>query len=415
MNGQFKKVLPVLLGNTLEAYDFCLYGLLVLYFSKVFFPQSEFSVTLAFLLFSVAYLARPIGSVVWGHIADKYGRKPVMISTLTLMIIPAIGMAIVPSYDSIGTAASVIVISLRFLQGLAFGGEFPTILVTLYELAPSNKKGIYGSFAPSFFILGYLIAMMFILILTNLLSEYQMLNWGWRIPLVVSVVFIFVISYIRFNLIETIPNKVKSKSPVIEAFRYNSRSIIKISLYMLCEACLFYNVMFYNHTVLKTREIFTDAQVFMLQITCGLIIVILLPIIGYFSDIFGRQKLSKYTCISLIICSIFLYRIILGNNIFMIITGFIVFAILLAFVLAVFPAIITDAANKNCRVSIVGIGYTIITLIGSFTPILNQQLIYFTHSIYSPSLYIIICSFITLITLYSLKDRQKYNGEKNVS
>ena len=264
-----KKAFPVLMGNMLEAYDFCLYGLLAVYFSKIFFPQSQYPLALAFLLFSVAYLARPIGCIIWGHIADKYGRKPVLISTLSLMAMPAIGMACMPSYETIGALASVLVISLRFLQGIAFGGEFPTITVTLYELAPKNRKGFFGSFAPGFFILGYILAVLVILLLTNILSEEAMLGWGWRLPLGLSVIFIGVIFYVRCRLIETKPIHTNNNiSPIIEAFRNNLPSMIKIGLCLIGETVLFYNVMFYNHNFLKTKGLFSDNAILTLQIFC---------------------------------------------------------------------------------------------------------------------------------------------------
>lgn len=414
-DGKFKKVLPVLLGNTLEAYDFCLYGLLAIYFSKVFFPQSKYSLTLAFLLFSVAYLARPLGSIIWGHIADKYGRKTVLISTLSLMAIPAIGMACMPSYENIGIIASILVIFFRFLQGIAFGGEIPTIIVILCELAPTNRKGFFGSFTPCFFLIGYLIAMLAIVLLTNILSSEQMLSWGWRIPLGLSVIFVFAIFYIRFQLVETKPYSIcKSISPVVDAFKNNLSSIIKISLYLLCETVLFYNVMFYHHTFLKTKGIFSDNAIFTLQLFCVFIVIVFLPLFGYLSDILGRRRISKYSFIFLILFTIPLYQLISSNFFTNVALAFIVLAFLLTVVLAVYSPIIFDEADMHCRVSVVGLGYSTITVIGSFTPMINQKLIYFYETNVAIAFYIVIAAVISLIVLHTLKDKQMV-GNKDVT
>jgi len=403
-HSRFKKVLPVLLGNTLEAYDLCLYGLLAVYFSRVFFPQSNNSLTLAFLLFSIAYLARPIGSLLWGYIADKYGRKPVLIGTLSLMAIPAIGMAVMPSYETIGTTASLTVIFLRFLQGIAFGGEFPTIMVTLYELASAKKRGLYGSCAPGFFVLGYLIAMLMIMILTNCLSENQMLSFGWRIPCGLSIIFIAIIFYIRFNLTETI--KVKNNNPISDAFRENWRSMLKIALYLLCQTCMFYNIMFYTPILLKKSGILADSVISILQFFCALIIVILAPLMGYISDSFGRHKMSKCIFVFLIVFAWPLYTLILSTQLIMIVFGIMFFSVILSVIVGSFPSVIVGESYSKCRVSIVGIGYTLVTLLGSFTPVINEQLISYSENKMSPVIYMIICAIVSLITIYQIKDRQ---------
>ena len=107
-----RRIIPIVLGESLEAYDFFLYGLLSVFIAKTFFPQhgTELTLTYSFTLFSVAYIARPLGSIIWGHIADQYGRKKVLIGTLSLMAVPAVGMALMPSYDSIGFTATVAVV-----------------------------------------------------------------------------------------------------------------------------------------------------------------------------------------------------------------------------------------------------------------------------------------------------------------
>lgn len=247
---RFTKVLPLILGNALEIYDFTLYGLLSVYFSKVFFPESEHALFFSFVLFSLAYVTRPVGSILWGHIADKYGRKPVLMSTLALMAIPAIGMAFVPSYATIGIAASIIVMFLRFIQGIAFGGEFPTIIVTLYELAPENRKGFYGSFADGGGNIGYLIGLLLVAFLNASLSPETMTYYGWRFLFGLSIIFIFVLGYIRYKLTETLKINKKPKTPLLITIKKDYLNIVKIILYMSAPSVLFFNFVFHNHLIL---------------------------------------------------------------------------------------------------------------------------------------------------------------------
>ena len=164
--------------------------------------------------------------------------------------------------------------------------------------------------------------------------------------------------------------------------------------------------MFYNHNFLKTKGLFSDNAILTLQIFCVLGVIICLPLFGYLSDIIGRRKLSKYSFGFLIIFTIPLYQLILSDSFISVVIGFIIFSFVLTIVLAVYSPIICDEANINCRVSVLGIGYTLIVVIGSFTPMVNQVLVRFFQSSIAPAFYIIIASAIALITLYTLKDKQ---------
>ena len=216
-----KRIMPVLFGNCLETYDFYLYGFLAPTFAILFFPENldkSLSIILAFGVFMTAYISRPIGILIWGHIADKYGRKPVLIGTLTMMAIPAIGMACVPTYNTIGFWSTALILTFRLIQGFAFGGEYPTSMVTVYELAPNYRKGLFTSLCEVHLTIGVIVAIIFIACLTKILTGEQFLSWGWRILFLFSIVAIFVIGYIRMNLIETITNKAL-KSPTLIAIK----------------------------------------------------------------------------------------------------------------------------------------------------------------------------------------------------
>ena len=404
-----KNIMPVLLGNILEAYDFCLYGLLAPIFAKIFFPDTfQHSLAAAFLLFSIAYISRPFGSILWGHIADKYGRKPVLMGTLTMMAIPAIGMACMPSYESIGAIACFVVIFLRLLQGISFGGEFPTIMVTLYELAPKNRKGLFGSFSDGFAIIGYLIGLSLVIILNSVLSDLQMQAWGWRLMFGVSIIFIALVGYIRFNLLETIPSIKKENFPILLAIKKNWQSIVKITLYMFAPACLFFNFIFYTYLLIQTKTPLSDFQVFIIQALIIIYSIILIPLMGYFSDRIGRFKLVKFSFVSLIILCIPIYLLFLTGNIYLVILAYLVFGLFVAISIGTFVAIIVDQAAENCRVTTVGLSHSIAVVFGSFTPVINEYLIYTLNTNIAPALYIIFCVIISLLCLFKMKNIQVY-------
>ena len=404
-----KNIMPVLLGNMLESYDFALYGLLVPVFAKIFFPETfQHSLAPAFLLFSIAYISRPLGSILWGHIADKYGRKPVLMGTLTMMAIPAVLMACIPSYESVGIIVCFVVVFLRLLQGISFGGEFPTIMVSLYELAPKNRKGLFGSLADGFGLIGYLIGLSIVIILSNVLSDLQMHAWGWRLMFGVSIIFIALVGYIRLNLLETIPKTEKQSFPILLAIRENWQSMIKIILYMLTPVCLFFNLIFYTYLLIQTKTPLSYFQVSIIQISIVIYSIILIPLMGYFSDKIGRFKLVKFSFVLLIIFCIPIYLLFLTGNLYLVILAYLVFGLFAAIFIGTFVAIIVDQAAENCRVTTIGLSHSITVILGSFTPAINEYLIYILNTNIAPALYIIFCAIISFVCLAKMKNIQVY-------
>ncbi len=402
--------MPVLGGNILEAYDFCLYGLLAPVFAKVFFPESfEHSLLATFLIFSMAYIARPFGSVVWGLVADRYGRKCVLLGTISLMAICAVGMAIMPSHSYAGGLICVLVVILRILQGIAFGGEFPTVIVTLYELAPEDKKGFYGSFADGVAIVGYLTGIIILIILKTVLTEPQLHQWGWRLMFGLSVIFIFAVGWIRKSLSETIPIKQRTFS-LAEIVRENTQNIGdigKIFLYMFAPSCLFFNFVFYIHAVIGANNNLSDIQISTIHMLIVILFIALLPTIGFFSDKVNRSKLLKYSYIALIVFAIPLYQSLFSINTMTVITAYIIFAIFTAISVSTFVAVIVRQAPENSRVTSIGIGHSIAVIFGSFAPSINQFLTNFIDTSMAPALYIILCALISVITLVYMKNSQE--------
>lgn len=401
--GLDRRILPVIFGNILEAYDFCLYGLLAVYFSKVFFPESSNSLFFSFLLFSIAYIARPLGSILWGHIADKYGRKPVLMSTLSLMAIPAIGMAIMPSYQTIGIAASTIVILLRFMQGVAFGGEFPTAIVNTYELAPRDKKGLYSSFSYTTFVVGYLVALLLMAVLNACLSVEAMTYYGWRILFGLSIIFIVVLGYIRYSLTETLEVKRKSNAPFIKAMQKDHKNIIKIVLYMAAPNALFFNFLFHNHILLSSAN---SAEGLIFQSLLVLFAIIMMPTMGYISDKINQFTLLKFSYLFVFIFAIPLYMMFISGSLPLMFLAYFIFGIFVCISVATFPVVIISQANLSCRVSTIGIGHSLAVIFGSFIPAINESVKTLTQSAMAPAFVIAASCLLSLILLFTFKQQK---------
>src|SRR3954467_1249113 len=193
-------------GSALEYYDLAIYGTAAaLVFPKIFFPQGKDSAATiaAFATFGVAYVARPIGSFLMGHIGDRLGRKTIMVGTLLLMGLSTFLVGCLPTYHQVGLLAPTLLVILRLLQGLSAAGEQAGANSMSFEHAPDNERGFFTSFTLSGTQGGQVLAPAVFLPLAAVLSDDQLRTWGWRIPFLLSAIVVFVGLYIRLKLEET--------------------------------------------------------------------------------------------------------------------------------------------------------------------------------------------------------------------
>jgi MFS family permease len=221
-------------GTALEAYDFLLYGSAAgLVFNKLFFPSSDplAGTLLAFATFAVGFIARPIGGIFIGNYGDKIGRKPMLLFTLGLMGVVTAVIGILPTYAQAGIFAPIFLTALRFVQGIAYGGEWGGAVLVVVEHAPPNRRGFYGGFPNGGVPLGLVLASG-ALSLTLSATGDNFLNWGWRLPFLFSIVMIAIGLYVRTKILET-PEFLAlqqegrgSKLPILDAVKSYYREIL---------------------------------------------------------------------------------------------------------------------------------------------------------------------------------------------
>ncbi|MFX1758419.1 MFS transporter [Rhodococcus sp. As11] len=214
-----KAALGSFVGTAIEWYDFFIYGTAAaLVLGPQFFPgSSEVAGTLAaFATLAVGFIARPIGGVVMGHFGDRIGRKSMLVVSLLLMGFATVAIGVLPNYAAIGVAAPILLVALRFIQGLGVGGEWGGAVLVATENAPAGKRGLYGA-APQIGVpAGVLLANLVYLPLTAFLSEETFNAWGWRIPFLASAVLVFVAMWIRLGLEESAEFKAAKDAPAAE-------------------------------------------------------------------------------------------------------------------------------------------------------------------------------------------------------
>ena len=214
-------VISSLMGAVIEWYDFFLYGVVAgLVFNKLYFPAFSPGVgtILAFATFAVGFVARPLGGIIFGHFGDKIGRKKMLILTLEIMGVATVLIGCIPSYDSIGIWAPILLVICRLAQGIGLGGEWGGAVLMAYESAPAHKRAFYGSLPQVGLSLGLMLASGVIGLLAFMLSDEAFLAWGWRIAFILSAVLVLVGAYIRTSVQET--QDFSSAKKEVEKIRY---------------------------------------------------------------------------------------------------------------------------------------------------------------------------------------------------
>lgn len=295
------------LGTVFEWYDFYLYGSLAAVIGKQFFSGVNETTAFIFALmaFAAGFAVRPFGAVVFGRLGDLVGRKYTFLVTIMIMGLSTFVVGMLPSYESIGVSAPIILVCLRLFQGLALGGEYGGAATYVAEHAPQNRRGEYTSWIQTTATLGLFLSLIVILLTRNLTgAEFE--TWGWRVPFLVSIILLFVSMWIRLTLSES-PAFVKmkaegtgSKAPVTESFgQWKNLKFVIIALLGLTagQAVVWYTGQFYALFFL-TQTLKVDPQTANLLIAASLIIATPFFIVfGTLSDKIGRKPIIMGGCL----------------------------------------------------------------------------------------------------------------------
>jgi len=286
------------IGTTIEWYDFYLYGTAAaLVFPALFFPTFDplYGTLAAFGSYAAGFIARPLGSAVFGHFGDKVGRKKMLTLSLLLMGIATFLMGLVPSYQTIGLLAPLLISLLRIVQGFAVGGEWGSAVVMSVEHAPKGKRGLYGSFPQMGVPAGLLLSTFVFSMVNNSMSNEAFLAWGWRIPFLLSAVLVIIGLWIRLSVSESpvfqnlAEKKQIEEKPVLTVLRTQKKPLfLTIGMKLVQNATFYiYSVFVLTYlvgTVNVDRSIGLNAV--MISSAVGLVTM---PLWSYLSDKIGRK------------------------------------------------------------------------------------------------------------------------------
>jgi MFS transporter, MHS family, shikimate and dehydroshikimate transport protein len=293
------------IGTAVEWYDFLIYGAATaLVFNKIFFPAGDAALATiaAFGTYAVGFLARPLGAAIFGHYGDRVGRKAMLAVTIIVMGLGTFLIGLLPTYQQIGIAAPVLLVGLRFLQGIGLGGEWGGAVLMVVENCPTERRGLLGSMVQIGNPVGNLAAIgMFALV--GRLPEADFLTWGWRIPFLISVLLVGVGLYIRLSMEETSAfMKVKAKNevaklPLVEIFRHHRRPFftavgLKISEIAYASIGGVFVMSYATANLGLSRALVLNGP-----FASSLAALFAIPVFGWLSDKFGRKRMFYSSCL----------------------------------------------------------------------------------------------------------------------
>lgn len=293
-----KVVFASVIGATIEWYDFFLYGIIAgTVFNQLYFPGADplVSLMLAYATFAVGFVARPLGGVIFGHFGDRVGRKSMLVITLMLMGVATFLIGVLPTYESIGIWAPILLLVLRVAQGFGVGGEWGGSVLMTFEYAEPKKRGLYGSLPQIGLAIGLCLGSGVVGLLSWVLSEAQFMAWGWRIAFLLSATLIGVGLYIRLRIMET-PEFARLKSsrkqirlPFVEMLRRRPKNVLLGMGARYIDGVVFNIYAVFAIAYLTTTLELTRTTALVGVFGAAVVMIFFIPLFGALSDRFGRR------------------------------------------------------------------------------------------------------------------------------
>lgn len=312
-----------MIGTAVEFFDFYAYGTAAAtYFPKVFFPSltPTIAILLSLLTFGVAFIARPLGSFIFGHFGDKIGRKQTLVISLILMGGSTVMIGFLPSFETIGVTSILLLCLCRFVQGIGLGGEWSGAVLVATENAPENKRALYGSFPELGAPLGFFLCNGLFFILESYLTPAQMLNFGWRIPFLASAIMVFIGLWVRKRLQETplfrlAQNKEEvAKSPLKEVFQTSWKQIIRGTFIVAVSYTFFFTLSTSSLTFATTNLGFSNREFLLLLMSAVVMFAVVILASSYMADIWGRKKLLMFATAAIAVFAIIFPHFLTGQH-----------------------------------------------------------------------------------------------------
>ena len=378
-------IVASLVGTSLEWYDFFIYGTAAaLVFNKVFFPGFEplVGTLLAFATYAVGFVARPLGGVVFGHYGDKLGRKNVLIFTLLLMGVSTFLIGVLPTYATIGVWAPIILVLLRFLQGLGLGGEWGGAVLMTMESGDPKRRGLNASWPQVGVPIGLLLANGVLSLMDAVTSDSAFQSWGWRVPFLLSAVLVLVGLWIRLTIAESPlfreleTSDTKARAPIVDVLRtYPKRVLLAIGARVGVDVA-FYSFVLFITTYVVTYLKLPDSYALNAVLIAAACQVVLIPWFGVLSDRFGRRPVYLFGAIGAAVWVFVFFALLDTGSFVLIVLATVVALVLHAAMYGPQASFIAEMFPTRVRYTGASMGYQLAGILGgAVAPIVSVALL----------------------------------------
>ncbi len=409
---QLKIIFPATIGNVLEWYDFSLFGYFAVVIAELFFPSQDKSLSLlrTFGIFAVGYILRPVGAVLFGHWGDRLGRKKTLSIGIILMAGSTLVMGLLPTYAEIGSAAGIILVICRMFQGIAIGGEYAGSIIYLAEHAPPRQRGLTASLALFSTFIGLFIGSAVAALTSWVIEPSAFKIWGWRIPFIASVLLGGVGFYIRQYLPETPPfltlklEKKIVRQPLLYSLKIYPVVLLKLMLLTFLPAIASSLMTVYLPTYLNAY-LKVPLHIGLIINTIGLLMSLMVPIAGFWSDKIGRKKILAIATACFILFSYPLFLILHMKTFVMILAAQAGLVFLTSLLGGAMPAIMTEIVPRKTRYTAMSLPFNLaFGIFGGTTPLVVTYLIAKTGDPFIPAYYLILAGFVMIGVMLTIKE-----------
>lgn len=410
-----KAVAAGAIGNVLEWFDYGVYGTLAAIISDVFFPNKDplTSLLYTFAVFGVGFLIRPVGSIVFGHIGDKYGRKRALSLTILIMSVSTCLIGLIPSFTTIGIMAPFLLTLTRLLQGISAGGEWGGSVSFIVEYANEKRRGFYGSWQQVSLGGGFMLGSLIGIILINSLTKDQLYSWGWRLPFIIGSILLGVVGWYMRSQLEDTPVYKKAeerqtviKNPILTAVRSNFKGMVQAIGFTMVWTGSFYILLTFMPNYINRVLKLPLSQSLLVNFFSYFVLIILEPIAGHLSDKIGRKPILVTACVGFAFLTYPLFILIRNGNFLNLVLAQLVLGFFLAIYSGAGVAFNAEIFPTNVRYSTLSIAYNIANpLFGGMAPFIATYMVAVTGNNIAPAFYVVVAAIVSLVAILTLPDR----------
>lgn len=410
----YKSTFTAIIGDVFTLYNFAVFGYLAPIIGQIFFPTSKplLAITKIFLLYAVGYVFRPLGGIILSHVGDKYGRRIALLIAFFTIALTSFAMGLLPAYERIGYCSTLLLVFLRIMQGLAAGGELSNASAYIHELA-QKRKGFWVSWNSTGALFGVLLGSLVVVILSIILTNQKLVDFGWRIPFLFGAVLIVpgILALKFLPESEDFKKIVKSKAieriPIVVVFKKHWINMLAVFLFAATTAVVplvFVWTPIYVSTYLGKATPFSSIT----NTITLFVLVSLMPIAGWVSDKIGYLKLASASTLLMLLFSTPLFYLIINKGQLGLLISQLIFAVIFSNTAAVTSILMTSQFPTQVRCSGIAISYNAANLLfGGTAPVFCAFLVGATKMKMAPAYYLAFCMLVSLCGCFIIKVQKR--------